>query len=164
MAKRKITEKDIKHWPRRFEKWEDTAADPVPTYTLKTYNDRGGHKTWTVTKFWHDAQGNPHEETADIPLLKFGEPGMRMVDDSQAEEEFDGDASDPATPSVTVTPIKGGLQFTCPGQTCGDKHEFTFDSTSYPDFSEKFAQAHANFVTRHADHMFDGTLFARRGE
>lgn len=150
-----------KHMPRRGEQWEDSAADPVPVFTLGAYYSRGnndGLRGYTCVKRWEDKQGNPKEETVDVPLLKFAEPGMKLVDDTNAIE----DEAPPPKPAVMVKSIKGGIAFFCPGQECGDKHEVGIDACSFEALTEQLEKAHRKFVERHGPHMLAGTLFAER--
>lgn len=151
-----------KHKPRGGEVWEDTAKHPVPVYHLKTYYQRGNsnkERGFTCEIIEEDGRGNQNTRTGDVPLLKFGEPGMQMVDDSKAQDEESAGGGHVGQPAVMVKPIKNGIALMCPGQGCGDKHEFTFQVSSFEDLVKEMRAAHAKFLHRHGPHMSDGSLY-----
>lgn len=159
-SKKKKKGQEPKVKPRRGEVWEDTKTDGVADvyHIISFYQDGKRGHGFTCRVVSEDGQGNQFEVTKDVPLLKFGEPGMKVLDDSKAQDDEPAPAENP---SVIVTPIKNGVSFTCPGIKCGDKFEFKMESMSFAAFIEKLTEEHDNFVLRHEPHMRDGTLFGR---
>lgn len=159
---RKDKNKTAKPKPRRGEVWQYTPGDsskPTETWEIQAIEGSGKNATLDVLVRWDDDQDQPHSETRVIPLTKFADPHVELVNESKAED----DAPAPK-PVVIVKPIKNGLSFTCPGQSCGDKHDFIVEASAVETFRDEFDKAYAKFVQRHAPHMLDGTLFAGHNE
>lgn len=161
MAKKR--EKNLKPMPRRGEVWQYTPADsskPVETWEIQAIDGSGNKATLDVLISWDDASDQRQSRKDVIPITKFADPHVELVNATGAAEE----AAPPPKPVVIVAPIKNGIAFTCPGQDCGDEHKFIIDSVDFDTFIAKVKEAHTKFVERHAPHMFAGTLWAGHHE